>query len=153
MIKTASHIIFSVLFLVLTVGVSINKHYSKGKLYSQSFFGEAETCDAGINEVCEMQNMPAECEMHNIVEKNKQKKDLCSCEDTSEYLHFDANFTIPEKLIIKNIDNNETNIISMYLVSFYNNLLSGDYILNKNTGNSLLKKPDTTSSLLQVFRC
>ncbi len=152
MIKTASHIIFSALFLILTVGVSINKHYSNGKLYSQSFFGEAETCDTGINEVCEMQNMPAECEMHNIVEKNKQKKDLCSCEDTTEYLHFDANFTIPEKLIIKNVDNNETNIISMYLVSFYNSFLSGDYILIVKTDKSLLKIPDFTS-LLQVFRC
>jgi hypothetical protein len=43
-IKKFGHIIMILLLLISTAGVSINKHYSGGELFSTSIFVEAESC-------------------------------------------------------------------------------------------------------------
>ena len=42
--KKVSHILVSLLLLVSTTGVIINKHYSGGELFSASFFVDAKSC-------------------------------------------------------------------------------------------------------------
>eukprot|EP01029_Cantina_marsupialis_P020903 TRINITY_DN4944_c0_g1_i1.p3 TRINITY_DN4944_c0_g1~~TRINITY_DN4944_c0_g1_i1.p3 ORF type:complete len:129 (-),score=14.32 TRINITY_DN4944_c0_g1_i1:261-647(-) len=42
--KQFGHIILVLLLLISTAGVSINKHYSGGELFSTAFFVEADTC-------------------------------------------------------------------------------------------------------------
>ena len=42
--KKGFHILFGIVFLALTMGVTINKHYSAGKLYAVSIFGQPESC-------------------------------------------------------------------------------------------------------------
>lgn len=43
-IKKFGHIIMILLLLISTAGVSINKHYSGGELFSTAIFVEAESC-------------------------------------------------------------------------------------------------------------
>ncbi len=43
-IKKIGHIIMILLLLISTAGVSINKHYSGGELFSTAIFVEAESC-------------------------------------------------------------------------------------------------------------
>ena len=48
MLRKASHIIFSALLLIATVGMTISKHYCGGNHVSTSFFVEAKSCcDSG----------------------------------------------------------------------------------------------------------
>lgn len=44
MLRKAGHIILVFILVVVTMGVTINKHYSGGTLYSISLFFEAESC-------------------------------------------------------------------------------------------------------------
>ena len=44
MFRKAGHIILGFILVVVTMGVTINKHYSGGKLYSVSLFFNAESC-------------------------------------------------------------------------------------------------------------
>ena len=44
MLRKAGHIILGFIIVVVTMGVTINKHYSEGNLYSISLFFEAESC-------------------------------------------------------------------------------------------------------------
>lgn len=44
MLRKAGHIILGFIIVVVTMGVTINKHYSGGNLYSISLFFEAESC-------------------------------------------------------------------------------------------------------------
>ena len=44
MLRKAGHIILVFIIVVVTIGVTINKHYSGGNLYSISLFFEAESC-------------------------------------------------------------------------------------------------------------
>lgn len=64
-IKKFGHILMILLLLISTAGVSINKHYSDGKLFSTAFFIEAESC-------CET---PCSC-----------------CKDTSKFVQVKADF-------------------------------------------------------------
>ncbi|MCF6184452.1 MAG: hypothetical protein L3J56_07480 [Bacteroidales bacterium] len=152
MIKTISHIIFSVLFLALTVGISINKHYSNGKLYSQSFFGEAEKCNMNEDGICDMQNMPVTCEIHKQQTDKNEAQSTCSCEDSSEYVHFNAHYTVPEKLAVNNTPEREMPPFYNFLFRNNNNLFLNNYIPKINFGNILSVIPDKTS-LFQVFKC
>ena len=43
-LKRILHILFATVFTILTVGVTLNKHYSNGDLFSIALFGEAESC-------------------------------------------------------------------------------------------------------------
>lgn len=43
-IKKLSHLFMVLLLLISTAGVSINKHYSGGELFSTSIFVEAKSC-------------------------------------------------------------------------------------------------------------
>lgn len=48
MLKKISHIIFSLLLLVATVGMTVSRHYCKGDLYSVSVNGSGNAgCDMG----------------------------------------------------------------------------------------------------------
>jgi hypothetical protein len=49
--KKGFHILFAFVFLALSVGIMVNKHYSAGELFSVALFGEPESC-------CEM---PCDC--------------------------------------------------------------------------------------------
>lgn len=44
---------FVSVFLVVTLGFTINKHYSGGELFSFSLFGEPESCCAGVCSCCD----------------------------------------------------------------------------------------------------
>lgn len=44
MIKTASHIILSLLLLISTTGLAISKHYCGGELSSTSLYAESDAC-------------------------------------------------------------------------------------------------------------
>lgn len=44
MVKKVSHIILSVLFLIITVGFAVSKHYCGGEQVATSFFTEADSC-------------------------------------------------------------------------------------------------------------
>lgn len=44
MLRKAGHIILGFIIVVVTMGVTINKHYSGGTLHSISLFFEAESC-------------------------------------------------------------------------------------------------------------
>ncbi len=151
MLKTIAHITVSILILILTIGISINKHYSNGKLFSWSVLGDAETCDTGINEICEMQNMPDNCETHKIKVTSENTDTSCSCEDSSEYLHFEADYTVPEKINIGNVSQPE---ITLYSNSIFTNQTNILHTQNQTfgSGKQKLKIPDFTS-LYQVFIC
>ncbi len=64
-IKKFGHILMILLLLISTAGVSINKHYSGGELFSTAIFTEAESC-------CET---PCGC-----------------CKETSEFMQVKADF-------------------------------------------------------------
>ncbi|MCF6364821.1 MAG: hypothetical protein L3J35_01320 [Bacteroidales bacterium] len=153
MLKAISHIIISILVLFLSIGITVSKHYSNGKLYSQSVFGEAESCESAESEVCEMQNTAMQCEMHNEQNENNNTEQSCSCEDTSEYLYFDAIYTVAEKLTLNPIYKNST-------VFFTSNIIEISSIeTNRNTqfqfSNRKMPglKTQDFASLFQIFRC
>ncbi len=52
MVKKTIHILVIVLLLISTIGVTINKHYSDGELFSIALFGEAESCCEGPCDCC-----------------------------------------------------------------------------------------------------
>lgn len=41
------------MFTVLTVGITVNKHYSGGELFSFAIFGEPESCCADVCNCCD----------------------------------------------------------------------------------------------------
>jgi len=43
-LKKIFYISFLIFFSILTIGISINKHFSGGELYSFALFGEAKSC-------------------------------------------------------------------------------------------------------------
>ncbi len=151
MIKTIPHIMLSLMFFVLTVGISINKHYSNGELYSQSFFGEAEVCGMDDNEACEMQDMSKTCKTHKVISDETKTQSSCSCEDKSEYLHFDVDYVISEKLKINNIK--ESQVVLLASIIFFNySIISEDKVQYVDTSTSVLKTQDFPS-FFQVFLC
>lgn len=153
MFKTGSHIIASFVLFVLTVGVSINKHYSNGKLYSLSVFGNAKSCYAEEIQLCTMQNITEKCEKHKKFEKENQQQASCSCEDTSEYIHFGAVYTFNKKVSIDKIYQDTTILIFSPAKENYSLILfSNKQLRIKNIGTL----PDTvsdTNSLFQIFLC
>jgi len=150
MLKTISHITLSILVFALSVGITISKHYSNGKLYSYSVIGDAESCMATETEACTMPDMAEKCEMHNNEQENNLQTS-CSCEDKLEYLHFDADYTVSEKLKISNIYETQIALFAAILFVNYSNL-SIKQIRTTDTRFSVLKIPDFPS-FFQVFRC
>ncbi|MCB2206793.1 MAG: hypothetical protein KQH67_00740 [Bacteroidetes bacterium] len=51
--KKTIHILFTLVFTVITLGFTINKHYSGGELFSFSIFGEPESCCADVCNCCD----------------------------------------------------------------------------------------------------
>jgi hypothetical protein len=74
-LKKILHISFAFVFTVLTVGITINKHYSDGKLFSVALYGEAEAC-------CDE---PCEC-----------------CDDESNIIQFTADYLFSAKYDLDN---------------------------------------------------
>lgn len=151
MLKTISHITFSVLLFTLSVGITVSKHYSNGKLYSQSIFGEAESCNTSDNETCSVGKMCMKCEMNFKSEQKMKTQNSCSCEDTFEYLHFDADYTGSEKLKI--IDVYPTDVSFFAEILFFNSFISQRKKILKNDSGSSPPKVSNSFSFIQVFRC
>ncbi len=74
--KKVVNILINLLFLISVTGVSIHKHYSRGRLYSTAFFHEAEKCCAN-NTHCDLATAKTSCHCH--------RKDACSCKNTVEF--------------------------------------------------------------------
>lgn len=75
LIKKTLNIIISLLLLVSTSGIIINKHYSGDELFSTALFVEAESC-------CE-----TSCCHH---------QDKNSCSEESDFYKLSTDFTVPE---------------------------------------------------------
>jgi hypothetical protein len=52
-LKKLAYILFAVVFTVLTVGISISRHYSGGELYSFALYGEADSCCEIPSDCCD----------------------------------------------------------------------------------------------------
>jgi hypothetical protein len=79
-LKKLQYISFAVFFTVLTVGVSIGRHYASGELYSIALYGDADSC-------CEI---PSDC-----------------CDDKTDVIQFTANYLFS---ISTNPDHSEVTI-------------------------------------------
>ena len=51
--KKTINILFTVVFTVLTIGFTVNKHYSGGELFSLAIFSEPESCCADVCDCCD----------------------------------------------------------------------------------------------------
>ena len=51
--KKTIHILFTIVFTVVTLGFTVNKHYSGGELFSLSIFSEPESCCADVCNCCD----------------------------------------------------------------------------------------------------
>lgn len=69
--KRIIHIGFAIVFLTLSVGIIVNKHYSAGELYSIALFGEPESC-------CDM---PCDC-----------------CDDESDFYQLSGDYIFPNNI-------------------------------------------------------
>lgn len=150
-LKTISHITFSVLLFTLSVGITVSKHYSNGKLYSESIFGKAESCNSSDNGTCSVGKMCMKCEMNFKSEQKKKTQNSCSCKDTFEYLHFDADYTVSEKLKI--IDGYPNDVPFFNEILLFNSFISQSKKILKNNNSSSPPKVSNSVSFLQVFRC
>ncbi len=81
-----TNILVLVLFLAGFIGININKHYSKGKLYSVALYQEAAHCCTDMHE----NEMPKtnSCKHH--------QEDDCSCENITELIQISDNFIAEE---------------------------------------------------------
>ncbi len=52
-LKKTTHILFTIVFTVVTLGFTVNKHYSGGELFSFSIFSEPESCCADVCNCCD----------------------------------------------------------------------------------------------------
>ena len=87
------NIFISMVFLISFIGIQVNKHYSKGKLYSVAVFQDAESCcsDMGVCEINKKTN--GHCA--------HQAKDDFSCKNTTELFKISDVF-IMEKFSLPN---------------------------------------------------
>lgn len=53
LLKKAIQILFTVVFTVVTLGFTINKHYSGGELFSIAIYSEPESCCADVCNCCD----------------------------------------------------------------------------------------------------
>jgi len=95
------NIFISIVFLISFIGVQINKHYSQGKLYSVSVFGEAQSCCDDVK-TCKMKEMMQSSDHH----KHHQAKHKCSCEDKTEFLRL-HNVFVSEKFSLPAITSHD----------------------------------------------
>ena len=51
--KKTIHILFTIVFTIVTLGFTINKHYSGGELFSIAIFSEPESCCAHACNCCD----------------------------------------------------------------------------------------------------
>ena len=140
--KIAS-ILISIVFFISFVGIQINKHYSKGKLYDVSVFSEATSCCAPVESCCETTNkVSSHC-------GNQSENDM-PCENTVEVYRVIDNFITEEFSIPK--------IHSLDLLIILNTINYKEYFsqtsptYNKFYSSSPIIKPDFQSEL-GVFIC
>ncbi len=136
--KKIVNIFIIIVFLSNFIGVQINKHYSKGKLYSVAIFENADNC-CFADESCEMhKNTSTKCD-------SKENNDF-SCNSISEYLTIDDNFII-KKLSIPQISSLEIFLLQVKQNDYSN--ISNDKNFNTSQLDSY-KKPQALSC---VFIC
>ncbi len=51
--KKTIHILFTIVFTVVTLGFTINKHYSGGELFSIAVYSEPESCCEDVCNCCD----------------------------------------------------------------------------------------------------
>ena len=51
--KKTIHILFLAIFTAITLGFTVNKHYSGGELFSFALFGEPESCCDDVCDCCD----------------------------------------------------------------------------------------------------
>jgi len=52
-LKKITHILFVAVFTIITIGFTVNKHYSRGELFSIAIFSEPESCCAHACNCCD----------------------------------------------------------------------------------------------------
>ena len=85
------NILIALVFLVTSVGVQINKHYSHGKLYSTALFHEAETCCNSMENTVMSGMTQKECEHETTFSH--------SCENKSQFYQVDLKFIMEENSV------------------------------------------------------
>jgi hypothetical protein len=122
--KNISNILVSLILLVATTGIVVNKHYSAGKLFSVSLYAEAESCcaDGDLCGCCDVETDVAQL-------KTEFQASTQSCPQITAIDLFTAPVTLPE---IPNVSASS------------HTLLPGNHSPPIHSA--------TTTSLLQVFR-
>ena len=121
-IKKFGHIIMILLLLISTAGVSINKHYSGGELFSTAIFIEADSC-------CET---PCGC-----------------CDEKSEFFKVEADFLTSSFSLVGAVQLDLLSTSISLLVDFENTQLIANNFIHEDTSPPSL--PDLCI-LNQVFR-
>ncbi len=153
MIKTISHIILSALFFILTVGISINKQQTNISIHTKPVSSNIKECSCSVDGNCKMSGMPMKCEIAKKSHKKNNPSCSCSCQDKSEYIHFYADYVVPEKLQLDKLVSEYNIIIYQTALCFDNiNTLFFKQTNYRDAGNSSPNVPDRLS-LFQVFRC
>jgi hypothetical protein len=80
--KRIANIFVSIVFLIAIIGIQVNTHYSKGKLYSIGIFQEAKSC-------CEIEHT---CHLEKESQTNQTKTQNNSCENLSTFFQIDDVF-------------------------------------------------------------
>ncbi|MFK5855864.1 MAG: hypothetical protein QM503_07015 [Bacteroidota bacterium] len=92
------NILIAFLFLTAFIGIQINTHYSKGKLYSVAVYQEAESCCGEMHAPEKQESESKKC--------NHDEQDDCSCENITEIIKINDVFIIEKFTIptVKSID-------------------------------------------------
>lgn len=125
MTKKAIHIVFSLLLIISTIGITVSKHYSNSELFSVAFWTNADSC-------CEI---PCDC-----------------CSDETSYLYLDSDYLQTSTIEIKKAQVGEINLQNILLfvnafVEPQKTLSTGYFYDSPPTYVSNLP------AFLQVFRC
>lgn len=125
MTKKAIHIVLSLLLIISTTGITINIHYSGGKLFSIAFWTDADKC-------CEI---PCDC-----------------CADATSYLQLDADYLQTSTIELQNIYEEDIIVsdIFIFIVLFAETFKTSPlrYICDTSPAYT-----SNLPAFLQVFRC
>ena len=94
MLKKAGHIILIPLLVVATMGMTINMHYCKGKLYDLGIFTQAANCygeHVNMSASAEVPKQTKSNHLHNCCSSHHSKSD---CKDESIKLNHVDNYIV-----------------------------------------------------------
>lgn len=117
------HIILALIFMVLTSGLTVNKHYSGGKLYAVSLYGEPDSCCEGLCDCC-----------HN----------------ESDVYQITDNFLSPSSIELVDCKQSPADLFTTAAVS--NVFFSAAVEWSRNEYRRYIHPPRTTSSLLPLIQ-